>query len=134
MLPYCIVNTLLAVCLLYLLSKDIDLTVSEWGHEFTSVLASFLLITKFNLTLGVYYEMQTNLMKMTRSTRQIVMLACSLTLQQKCQKAAASYRSEVAYRALVLVSATSTMLTKANDLNAWEAPGVSISELGSLNY
>lgn len=131
-LPYCIVNTLLAGCLLYLLSKDIDLTVSEWGHEFMSVLASFLLITKFNLTLGVYYEMQTNLMKMTRSIRQIVMLACSLTMQQKSQKAAAAYRSDVAYRALVLFSATSTMLTKANDLNAWEAPGVSISELGSL--
>eukprot|EP00956_Cyclotella_meneghiniana_P013473 scaffold19525_cov68-Cyclotella_meneghiniana.AAC.7 len=97
-----------------------------------SVLASFLLITKFNLTLGVYYEMQTNLMKMTRSIRQIVMLACSLTMQQKSQKAAAAYRSDVAYRALVLFSATSTMLTKANDLNSWEAPGVSISELGSL--
>jgi len=132
-LPYCIVNTLLTLLLLYLLSIGIDLTVSEWGHEFMSVLASFLLITKFNLTLGVYYEMQTNLMRMGRSTRQLVMLACCLTQhQQQNQKAAAVWRSEVAYRALVLLSATSTMLTKVNDLNAWEAPGVSVSELGPL--
>ena len=132
MLPYCIVNTLLTLLLLYLLSIDIDLTVSEWGHEFMSVLASFLLITKFNLTLGVYYEMQSNLLKIGRATRQIAMLACCLTKQQQNQKAAAVWRSEVAFRALVLLSATSTMLTKVNDLDAWEAPGVSIEELGPL--
>ena len=126
-LPYCLFNTLLTWLLLYLLSKDIDLTVSEWGHEFMSVLVSFLLMTKFNLTLNVYYEMQTNLMRLGQATRQIVMLACCLT--QKHQKAAA-WRSQVAYHALALLSATVTMLTKANDLNAWEAPGV--SELGQL--
>lgn len=131
-LPYCIVNTALTLLLLYLLSIGIDLTVSEWGHEFMSVLASFLLITKFNLTLGVYYEMQNNLMKIGRATRQIVMLACCLTKKQQDQQAAAAWRSEVAHRSLVLLSATSTMLTKVNDLDAWEAPGVSIEELGPL--
>ena len=131
-LPYCIINTLLTLFLLYLLSIGIDLTVSEWGHEFMSVLASFLLITKFNLTLGVYYEMQSNLLKIGRATRQIAMLACCLTKQQQNQKAAAVWRSEVAFRALVMLSATSTMLTKVNDLDAWEAPGVSIEELGPL--
>ena len=131
-LPYCIANTLLTLLLLYLLSIGIDLTVSEWGHEFMSVLASFLLITKFNLTLGVYYEMQSNLLKIGRATRQIAMLACCLTKQQQNQKAAAVWRSEVAFRALVMLSATSTMLTKVNDLDAWEAPGVSIEELGPL--
>jgi len=131
-LPYCIFNTLLTLLLLYLLSIGIDLTVNEWGHEFMSILASFLLITKFNLTLGVYYEMQSNLMRIGRSIRQIVMLACCLTKKEQNQKAATVWRSEVAYRALVLLSATSTMLTKANDLNAWEAPGVSAEELGPL--
>ena len=97
-----------------------------------SVLASFLLITKFNLTLGVYYEMQSNIMKIGRATRQIAMLACCLTKQQQNQKAAAVWRSEVVYRSLVLLSATSTMLTRVNDLDAWEAPGVSIEELGPL--
>lgn len=131
-MPYCVANTLLTLLLLYLLSIGIDLTVSEWGHEFMSVLASFLLITKFNLTLGVYYEMQSNLLKIGRATRQIAMLACCLTKQQQNQKEAAVWRSEVAFRALVLLSATSTMLTKVNDLDAWEAPGVSIEELGPL--
>ena len=129
-LPYCIVNTTLTLLLLYLLSLDIDLTVNEWGHDFMSILVSFLLITKFNLTLGVYYEMQTNLLKMGRSIRQIVMLACCLTQNQQNQKAASVWRSDVTYRALVLLSATTTLLTRVNDLNAWEAPGVSISELG----
>ena len=133
-LPYCIVNTTLTLLLLYLLSLDIDLTVNEWGHDFMSILVSFLLITKFNLTLGVYYEMQTNLLKMGRSIRQIVMLACCLTQNQRNQKAASVWRSDVTYRALVLLSATSTMLTRVNDLNAWEAPGVSISELGPLTF
>lgn len=137
MLPYCFFNTALTWLLLYLLSKDIDWTVSEWGHEFMSVLVSFLLVTKFNLTISVYYEMQVNLMKMGRATRQIVMLSCSLSQHDDRSDpskaaAAAAWRSQVAYYALLLLSTTSTMLTKANNLNAWEAPGMSEAERESM--
>jgi len=143
-LPYCIFNTALTWLLLYLLSRDIDWTVSEWGHEFMSVLVSFLMVNKFNLTLSVYYEMQSNLNKMGRATRQIVMLACSLPRHNNnndsgdvdgpapTNKAAVAWRAQVSYYALLLLSTTSTMLTKANNLNAWEAAGMSDDERASL--
>jgi hypothetical protein len=53
--PFLLVNALLASAVLSLLIFfDIDLTISQSGHEFMSVLLAFLVINKLQFTLEVY--------------------------------------------------------------------------------
>ncbi|CAB9516660.1 expressed unknown protein [Seminavis robusta] len=51
-MPFCLANVMVALILVYLLEHGIDLTTSEFGHEFMSVLVSFLLLNKLSFTLG----------------------------------------------------------------------------------
>jgi hypothetical protein len=54
-IPFLLVNAALATAVLLLQQVyGIDLTISEFGHEFMSVLLAFLVINKLQFTLEVY--------------------------------------------------------------------------------
>jgi hypothetical protein len=109
---------------------NIDLTISEWGHEFMAVLVSFLVISKLTLTMNVYFEFQGSLMQMNQAIRDLVQLACAFTEHHNTADSdlLPTWRFDVAYHALLLQMTTVTMLHKTNGLNAWETPGMIESE------
>ena len=119
-MPFCVVNTVISLALIVLLEVyGIDLTISEFGHEFMSILVSFLVITKLSYTIDLYYELQGHLANMNQATIEITQLACAFT-RQHTGDAYKKWRYEVTYHALVLVMSTCAIIHKSGDNNVWE--------------
>ena len=76
-MPFCLANAVVTVILIVFLENGIDLTISEFGHEFMSVLVAFLVINKLSFTLSLYYELQGYLSKMNSSLIELTQLACT---------------------------------------------------------
>lgn len=122
-LPCCFANILLAVILVWLLERGIDLSISEFGHEFMSILVAFLVINKLSFTLGLYYELQGYLATMNQSSIELTQLACSFTsgYQQSEYK---EWRFNVTLQVLILLRTTVSMIYKGGEENVWEIPAL----------
>ena len=56
-MPYCICNVLLASTIYYLkFHRNLDLTFSDKGHSFMSLLVSFLVVTRSNIAYSRFME------------------------------------------------------------------------------
>mmetsp|Transcript_17118 Transcript_17118/g.37130 ORF Transcript_17118/g.37130 Transcript_17118/m.37130 type:complete len:398 (-) Transcript_17118:135-1328(-) len=120
-IPFCAANVLLSVFLVWLLEHGIDLSISEFGHEFMSILVTFLVINKLGFTLGLYYELQGYLAKMNQSSIELTQLACSFTSGYQ-QQEYVEWRSNVTFHVLLLLGSTVSMIYKGGEENVWEAP------------
>ena len=127
--PFCLSNVAFSVLLVWLLEHHgIDLSISEFGHEFMGVLVSFLVINKLLFTLGLYYELQGHVSKMNQSAIELTQLACSFTLGYQ-QDEYKHWRSNVCLQVLILLKATVLVIYKEGQANAWEIPELSDNPL-----
>mmetsp|Transcript_28501 Transcript_28501/g.69364 ORF Transcript_28501/g.69364 Transcript_28501/m.69364 type:complete len:440 (+) Transcript_28501:20-1339(+) len=114
--PFLVVNALLATAVISLLHFfDIDLTISEFGHEFMSVLLAFLVINKLQFTLEVYYEIHTSLCAMNQALIDVTQLACSFTKNESGAEYQ-QWRSNVAYQCILLNRVTTAMVYDGGQL------------------
>jgi len=115
-LPFCLANIALTIFLVWLLDvANIDLSISEFGHEFMSILVAFLVINKLSFTLGLYYELQGSLAKMNQASIELTQLACSYTKDSTILR---EWRYKVCYEALVLLKATVSVIKGGGDTEA----------------
>jgi hypothetical protein len=118
-MPYCIVNMIICVILIILLAYDIDLTISVSGHEFMSILVSFLVINKLSFTISLYYELQGHLSNMNQATIELTQLACAFT-KRNSEDSYKKWRYELTYYATILLSSTVSVIHKGGKNNVWE--------------
>ena len=116
-LPHCLLNVALTVLLGVLLDKGIDLTINTWGHEFISVIVSFLIVSRCTMTVSLYFEKRGNVGTLYKATQELVQLALIFTEENQSLEAK-EWRIDVAYHAIGLLKVTTAMLTR--DINAWE--------------
>jgi hypothetical protein len=119
-MPLCFINVFITICLIVLLEVyGIDLTISEFGHEFMSILVSFLVIQKLSFTLELYYDVQGHLSTMNQAAIDVTQLACSFTEHHKGDQYV-QWRYEIAYHAAVLVKCTCAVIHKGGEYSVWE--------------
>jgi predicted membrane chloride channel (bestrophin family) len=120
LMPYCIANVLITIALIILLEVfGIDLTCSEFGHEFMSILVSFLVINKLAYAIGLYYEWQGYLANMNQAAIELTQLACVFTKEYSGGQYA-EWRYQVARHAIVMLVSTSTVIYKGGEKKVWE--------------
>ncbi|KAG7337738.1 bestrophin, RFP-TM, chloride channel [Nitzschia inconspicua] len=118
--PYCFVNTLLCVVLVVLLEVfGLDLTISEFGHEFMSVLVSFLVISKLSYTISLYYELQGHLSDMNQAAIDMTQLACTFTGRNNGEKYR-EWRYEVTLHVATMLMATAAVVSKGGENDVWD--------------
>lgn len=102
-LPWCLavcVESLLIIGLRHF--RIVDLTVSNpAGHNFMSLLISFLLVTRSTITYNRFMEARGYLSDLYRSSREVVQYACLLTAGKNGHPAAVLWRQQVAYKAII---------------------------------
>ena len=99
-LPHCLLNVALTVLLGFLLDKGMDLTINTWGHEFISVIVSFLIVSRCTMTLSLYFEKRGYLGTLYKATQELVQVASILTEENQSLEAK-EWRKNVAYHAIV---------------------------------
>ena len=119
--PFCVANIALAVGLVFLQTHGIDLSISEFGHEFMSILVAFLVINKLSFTLGLYYELQGYLSTMNQSAIELVQLACAFTEDFHNEKYS-EWRHQVTLHSIMLLKAVVHVFHKGGNHNIWEFP------------
>ena len=120
-IPFCVANVALTIFLVWLLNHGIDLTISEFGHEFMSILVAFLVINKLSFTLGLYYELQGYLSKMNQASVELTQLAFSYTKGYQAQEFK-NWRLEVARQVLILLKVSVSVIHRGGDNCAWDIP------------
>jgi len=120
-LPFCLANVALTILLVWLMNHGIDLTISEFGHEFMSVLVAFLVINKLSFTLSLYYEFQGYLSKMNQAAVEVTQLACSYTKGYQAQDFR-DWRFEVTRQVLILLKVSVSVIHKGGENCAWNIP------------
>ena len=118
--PFCLVNIALAVLLVFLQNHGIDLSISEFGHEFMSILVAFLVINKLSFSLSLYYELQGYLSKMNQSVIELVQLTCAFT-EEFDQKEYAEWRFQITLHTMMLLKAAVNIFYKGGAENVWES-------------
>jgi hypothetical protein len=120
-LPFCAANILICLTLVVLVNNDIDLTISEFGHEFMSIILAFLVTNKFSFTLSLYYELQGNLSIMNQAVIDIVQLACAFTGREGNNSIEyKQYRFKIAHQSIVLLKATCAVMYKGGVYEVWK--------------
>lgn len=101
-LPWCLAVMAVTYLFIYLRRQDIiDLTINDsTGHNFMSILVSFLLVTRVTITYNRFMEARQHLQDMFRSCRELIQYTCVLT-NQNTNPVAQQWRQEVAYRTIV---------------------------------
>jgi hypothetical protein len=120
-LPFCVANVALTVVLVWLLNHGIDLSISEFGHEFMSMLVAFLVINKLSFTLGLYYELQGHLSKMNQASVELTQLACSYTKGYQTHEIR-DWRFQVTRQVLILLKVSVSVMHKGGENCVWEIP------------
>jgi len=119
-LPYCIFNILITSIIYYLREyKSIDLTFSDRGHTFMSLMVSFLVVTRSNIAYSRYMEARQDLNLAMKACRELTQHMITFT-RYELGADAKKWRSEIARRTVVLLRTAVSVLE------------VSISSLSTL--
>lgn len=133
-LPYCIANTLLTFLIYYLKTyQGIDLTFSDKGHSFMSMLVSFLIVTRSNIAYNRLMESNTHLINCMRCCRELVQHTVAFTRHEANEAKAKEWRSQVARRTIVLLRTTVSVLEyQSKGIDAWKTLELSREEKQAL--
>lgn len=127
-LPYCMFNVALTICLTYIDKTIVDakhyIEISNQGHSFLSIVVAFLLVSRVNIALGRYNEARNYLNIMYRETRELIQTASVLTNNTTTNnETAILWRHELAYRALLLLQMVMTVIRyPTTKIPAWHIP------------
>jgi len=132
-LPYCIVNVLLT-CLI-LLCKDYweDYTFPDYGHSFMGLALSFFLVNRANTIYSRYMLQRSELEACLRACKELIHYACIFTRLDKTE-GARQWRSEVAYRTIVLLRVTMAALEHVStEINTWDMEDLGEEERATIH-
>jgi hypothetical protein len=105
--PYCVFTVLLTVAVFLLQRQgfnNISFPTTN-GHTFLSILVSFLVVTRANITYQRFMEAREYLNTCYRSCRELMHYTCVLT-QQDTSEGAQEWRRQVAYKTILLLRVT----------------------------
>jgi len=121
-LPWCVANLLLTLLLMWLGRRGYDLTISDAGHKFMSVLVSFLVVTRVNIAYTRFMESASLMSGLFRQAREIVMNTVTFTRQFRDERAS-NWRLEICRRVIVLLRVTVSVLEYNNKREStWTLP------------
>lgn len=131
--PYCLFNCIMAASVIYLREfKDTDLTFNHQGHTFLSVMVSFLVVSRSNITYSRFMEARSYLndaMVACREVNQHVICFTRFNTSEEAQQ----WRFEISRRTVVLLRTLVNILqfpTKGQD--AWKVPAITREEITVL--
>jgi len=132
-LPYCVANTALTFVVYYLKhEKGIDLTFSDKGHTFMSMMVSFLVVTRSNIAYARYWEARTELSKAMKSCRELIQHSITFSRYDLTARAQ-QWRSDVARRTVVLLRVVVSVLEyQTSGQHAWKIPELTKDEKQAL--
>lgn len=109
-LPYCIINAMLTGIVVFCKREDIyDLTFSDQGHSYMSILVSFLVVTRSSIAYKRYGEIGTLLTVMMKSARELVQHTVAFT-RTDMRPDAKKYRFEIARQIIVMLRTVISVL------------------------
>lgn len=128
-LPYCIFNVFNVLLIMYLKEeKGIDLTFSDRGHTFMSMMVSFLVVTRSNITYSRFMEARTDLATLTKSCRELIQHAITFTRYETSDRAK-QWRADLARRTIVLLKTVVSVLEfETRQVHAWKVPELTKDE------
>jgi predicted membrane chloride channel (bestrophin family) len=121
-LPWCF--AVVAVTYLFIWLRDekqFDITIKDsTGHNFMSILVSFLVVTRVTITYSRFMEARQLLQDLFLACREVVQYTCVLT-NQNTSLAAQQWRQDVAYRVILCLRlAMAAVEHKSIGLSAWD--------------
>jgi len=123
-LPFCLMNVAIAACIFYMKEGRFktDLTFSDRGHTFMSLMVSFLVVSRAQIVYSRYMEARKYLSDAMRSCRELVQHMAILTLYES-SKEVREWRYEVAYRTILLLRVLCAAIEFPScKNNAWDIP------------
>ena len=130
---YCIFNVFNAIIVIYIREKyKLDLSFSDKGHTFMSMMMSFLMVTRSNIAYSRYMEARYDLSNATLACRELISYATTFTRYDN-SPGAAKWRIDLARRTIKLLRTMVTVLefqSKGN--HAWKLPYLSREEKAAL--
>ncbi len=109
-MPHCILNTL-NIAMIIILDKhfDIDISYSDKGHSFMSMIVSFLVVTRSNIAYSRFMESRSYLANVMASCRELIQYAVTFT-RYDTSEAAKKWRYAVARKTIVLLRTVVSVL------------------------
>ena len=132
-LSYCIFNVCNTILVLYLRREyDYDVSFSDRGHTFMSMMVSFLMVTRSNIAYSRYMEARMDLSNATMACRELISYATTFTRYDKSPNVK-KWRIDLARRTIKLLRTMVAVLefqSKGN--HAWKVPVLSREEKSAL--
>ena len=108
--------------------KGIDLKISDKGHTLLTLILSFLIVTRVNISVGRYNEARGNLEIMYGVARELIQNCC-LFSDHMNDTAGKEWRSEVAYRCMLLLRTAMAVIDYPTTHSpAWDIPELTREE------
>ena len=128
-ISYCIFNVCNTILVLYLRRKyDYDVSFSDRGHTFMSMMVSFLMVTRSNIAYARYMEARMDLSNATMACRELISYATTFTRYDKSPRAK-KWRIDLARRTIKLLRTMVAVLEFQSCGNhAWKVPVLSREE------
>jgi predicted membrane chloride channel (bestrophin family) len=124
-LPFCIFNMVLTLLVFYHFRAY---TFPKDGHQFMSLILSFLIVTRAKITYSRFMEARGSLEACYKACRELVQTACVLT-QQDTSDGAVVWRHNVAYRTILLLRVTMACIEfESQHTNPWEIPEITATD------
>jgi len=131
--PCCIFNVLNVLLITYLKEyRNIDLTFSDRGHTFMSMMVSFLTVTRSNIAYSRFMEGRGYLGLASKSCRELIQHAVTFT-RYDTSTDACKWRGDLAQRTIILLRAVvSTLKYESSGIHVWKASLLTREEIVAL--
>jgi predicted membrane chloride channel (bestrophin family) len=128
-IKYCIANVVNTVFVVMMQRHyGIDLSFSDRGHTFMSMMVSFLMVTRSNIAYSRYMEARTDLSNAMTACRELVSHAVAFTRYERGDDAK-KWRTDLAKRTIKLLTAVVSALQYQNTgIDTWKEPALSAQE------
>jgi len=123
-LPYCLANTITMLFIYYFDVTDFNISLSDRGHVFMSIMVSFLIVTRSRVSLERYMEARRLLGDIMRVCRELVEHTTAFT-RGRMEEEDTEWRVDIAKRTSSLLRTVAIVLTRKKDV--WQ-----ISELTKI--
>eukprot|EP00979_Chaetoceros_neogracilis_P003237 scaffold569_cov222-Chaetoceros_neogracile.AAC.3 len=133
-LPHCFLNILNISAIIYLDRKyGVDLSYSDKGHSFMSMIVSFLIVTRSNIAYSRFMESRTYLSTVMRSCLELMQYTVTFT-RYDTSEGAKKFRYTVARKTIVLLRSVVSVLQfpSKNELS-WTNPILKPEEKQALS-
>lgn len=130
---YCLLNVLNISTIIFIRQRfSIDLTYSDKGHSFLSMIVAFLIVTRSNITYRRFMESRGHVSNALRSCRELIQFAVTFTRYSTSQRAR-KWRFDLARKTIVLLRSVVTSLEfESTGTHVWKTPALTQTEKAAL--